>query len=313
MDWTVFSFLVGTTLLPVAAGGHYHYATLSWERVGVGGSMGFETYVAGTHIVDITLRSAWSTEFSPYKDRSPGGVVSVGTTLRLTGTGNTVLYFGDGDESFESVNSRVLYVDDAIKSWRGEAVVRHAYPAAQRYRAYFSGCCRDAAVANSATGSFNVSTTIDLRLLRQDAQASAETQQAQRDYRNGFLTEAEYSTRLAAIEGRWTSPAASRSPQMALLPRQYLRERFISASENSFYVAAYDSAAHPNEAAAGRLSGRRHTWAIVPPPLLKSRLRWQGTRSAATAQPVEQARACSWTPRAGVYGAMQSGGFTTCG
>ena len=152
MDWTMFSFLVGTTLLPVAAGGHYHYATLSWERVGVGGSMGFETYVAGTHIVDITLRSAWSTEFSPYKDRSPGGVVSVGTTLRLTGTGNTVLYFGDGDESFESVNSRVLYVDDAIKSWRGEAVLRHAYPAAQRYRAYFSGCCRDAAVANSATG-----------------------------------------------------------------------------------------------------------------------------------------------------------------
>ncbi len=152
MDWTMFAFLVGTTLLPVAAGGHYHYATLSWERVGVGGSMGFETYVAGTHIVDITLRSAWSTEFSPYKDRSPGGVVSVGTTLRLTGTGNTMLYFGDGDESFESVNSRVLYVDDAIKSWRGEAVLRHAYPAAQRYRAYFSGCCRDAAVANSATG-----------------------------------------------------------------------------------------------------------------------------------------------------------------
>jgi hypothetical protein len=152
MDWTMFAFLVGTTLLPVAAGGHYHYATLSWERVGVGGSMGFETYVAGTHIVDITLRSAWSTEFSPYKDRSPGGVVSVGTTLRLTGTGNTVLYFGDGDESFESVNSRVLYVDDAIKSWRGEAVLRHAYPAAQRYRAYFSGCCRDTAVANSATG-----------------------------------------------------------------------------------------------------------------------------------------------------------------
>ena len=70
-----------------------------------------------------------------------------------------------------------------------------------------------------------MSTTIDLRLLRQDAQASAETQQAQRDYRNGFLTEEEYSTRLAAIEARWTYPAASRSPQvlslLALLVHKY--------------------------------------------------------------------------------------------
>ena len=127
------SFAMVLALLPVAAGGHYRSATLSWERVGGVGSL----------TVDITLRSAWSTEFTPFKDQSPGGVVSEGTILRIQGLGNPVLFFGDGDESFEMVNPRVISVDPIIKVWRGEAVVRHTYAEAQRWVVHFGGCCRD--------------------------------------------------------------------------------------------------------------------------------------------------------------------------
>ena len=150
-------------LLPCAAGGHqkppgghYKYATLSWQRVGD----------AGSRIVDITLRTAWSTEYTPFKDQAAGGVVQVGQLLRISGLGNPVLFFGDGEQSYEMVNSKVVAVDPVMKVWRGEAVVRHEYASVQTYRAYFGGCCRDPNVFNSRQGYFNVTTSVNLNATR---------------------------------------------------------------------------------------------------------------------------------------------------
>ena len=150
-------------LLPSAAGGHqkapgghYKAATLSWERVGD----------AGSKVVDITLRTAWSTEFTPFKEQAAGGVVQVGQVLRILGLGNPVLYFGDGEQSYEMVNTRVVAVDPVMKVWRGEAVVRHAYAAVGNYTAHFGGCCRDPNVLNSRNSYFNVSTSVNINATR---------------------------------------------------------------------------------------------------------------------------------------------------
>ena len=203
-----------SALVPIAAGGHYRSATLSWERVGGPASL----------VVDITLRSAWSTEFTPFKDQSPGGVVSVGNILRIQGLGNPVLYFGEGDDSFEMINAKVVSVDPIMKVWRGEAVVRHTYPAARRWTVHFGGCCRDEHVANSVDGHFNITMSVDL------------------------------------------SAHAVRSPQFAVMPRQYMRANLRDTASNSFIVAAYDSGLHPNEAAMGRASGRKFVWQLRPVP-----------------------------------------------
>lgn len=147
--------------------------------------------------------------------------MQVGSVLRIQGMGNPVLFFGDGDQSYEMVNTYVVAVDPIMKVWRGEAVVRHTYASAHSWVAHFGGCCRDTAVANSAKGYFNISTSVNLLV------------------------------------------NATRSPQFAILPRQYLRAGLFDVQTNSFVVGAYDSGLHPNEAAGGRVSGIRFAWHIV--------------------------------------------------
>ena len=247
-----------SALLKIAAGGHYRSATMSWERVGG----------LASHTVDITLRTAWSTQFTPFKDQSPGGVVQVGGTLRIQGIGNPVLFFGDGDESYEMVNTKVVAVDRIMKVWRGEAVVRHTYASAHSWVAHFGGCCRDSIVANSAKGYFNISTSVNL------------------------LTN------------------ATRSPQFAVLPRQYLRAGLFDIATNSFVVGAYDSGLHPNEAARGRVSGLRFAWRIVSMQAIVSPMMAGDTvccNSTATRATTRGMHVESATGR--VYGAANEGLF----
>lgn len=47
----------------------------------------------------------------------------------------------------------------------------------------------------------------------------------------------------------------SRSPQLAVLARQYVRAGWLDAHANGFVIAAFDSGLHPNQAAMGRVSG----------------------------------------------------------
>jgi hypothetical protein len=202
--------MVVTAVLPAAASGHYKSATLSWERIGGGAS----------RTVDITLRSAWSTEYTPFKEQVSGGVISVGQTVRILGLGNPVLFLGDGGESYKIISTKVVAVDHFLQVWRGEAIVRHTYPANLNYTAHFGGCCRDKAVANSAQGYFYVSTSVNLAL------------------------------------------NATRSPKIAVLPRQYLRAGWRDKHANSFVVGAYKGT-YSNEAAASHVPSRKFSWSLA--------------------------------------------------
>ena len=202
--------VVAASMLPVAAGGHQHWksghyksATLSWERVGGDKS----------RTVDITLRASWSTEFSAFQEQVDGGVIQPGQEIRLMGLGNPVLFFGDGAESYAMLNAKVIAVDPVVQAWRGEATVRHTYPAHANYTAHIGGCCRDPHVRNSERGYFQIATGVHL-----------------------------------ASNG-------SRSPQVAVLARQYVRAGWLDAHANGFVIAAFDSGLHPNQAAMGRVSG----------------------------------------------------------
>ena len=187
--------VVAASMLPVAAGGqhwksgHYKSATLSWERVGGDKS----------RTVDITLRASWSTEFSAFQEQVDGGVIQPGQEIRLMGLGNPVLFFGDGAESYAMLNAKVIAVDPVVQAWRGEATVRHTYPAHANYTAHIGGCCRDPHVRNSERGYFQIATGVHL-----------------------------------ASNG-------SRSPQLAVLARQYVRAGWLDAHANGFVIAAFDS------------------------------------------------------------------------
>ena len=169
-------------------------------------------------------RSAWSTEFQPYKDQvaSDGGVISVGQSIRVQGLGDPVLYFGDGPESFQIVKAKVTSVDLPLKTWIGEATVQHTYSTpsqsnGQAWVATFGGCCRDSDVKNRNAGYFNVSTSVVLPA---------------------------------------TGP--SYSPIISTLPRQMMLGGVNSRAANSFIVAAYDHGKHPSSAPAGP----RYRWEI---------------------------------------------------
>jgi len=157
-------------------------------------------------------RSAWSTEFQPYKDQvaSDGGVIAVGQVIRIQGLGDPVLSFGDGPQSFQIVKAKVTSVDHTLKTWVGEAKVAHTYATAsnngQAWVASFGGCCRDSDVKNRNSGYFNVSTSVHLG-------------------------------------------HATYSPIIAMLPRQVMQGGLNNASTNSFWVAAYDVGKHPSKVA----------------------------------------------------------------
>ena len=168
-------------------------------------------------------RSAWSTEFQPYKDQvaSDGGVIRAGHEIRVQGLGDPVLYFGDGQESFQIVKAKVTSVDHTVKTWVGEARVLHTYatpsgPNGAAWVATFGGCCRDSDVKNRNAGYFNVSTSVLLN-----------------------------------------APGPSYSPIIASLPRQVMLGG-DGTRANGFMVAAYDHGKHPSSAPAGP----RYTWEV---------------------------------------------------
>jgi len=156
-------------------------------------------------------RSAWSTEFQPYKDQVDGGVIRVGDILRIQGLGDPVLSFGDGPASFQIVKATVTSVDHLLKTWVGEATVAHTYAMmsnqGQPWMASFGGCCRDPDVKNRNSGYFNVSTSVQ-------------------------LTQANYS------------------PIIAMLPRQTMMGG-VSSRANGFWVPGFDNGIHPGELPAG--------------------------------------------------------------
>lgn len=166
-----------------------------------------------------TQRSAWSTEFKPYKDQVDGGVIRTGQLIRIQGLGDPVLNFGDGPESFEIVKATVTSVDRTLKTWVGEAKVKHTYATASKqgsaWVASFAGCCRDSDVKNRNSGYFNVTTTLHLS-------------------------------------------HASYSPIHAMLPRQIIMGGVISRA-NSFWIPAYDKGRHPSLGLSNRYTWRIHS------------------------------------------------------
>ena len=187
-------------LLGDAAAGHYKYSTLSWEQQ------------TGTTVL-FTLRSAWSTEFQPYRDQV-GGTIHVGDVIRVQGLGDPVLHFGDGRESFQIVRATVTSVDHALQTWVGEAHVAHKYATrhqsnGQPWTAYFAGCCRDSDVRNRHSGYFRVETRVDLS-------------------------------------------RASYSPIVAALPRQVMLGNTSNKTANSFWVPGFDKGEHPLNVSGGQ-------------------------------------------------------------
>jgi len=186
-------------LLGDAAAGHYKYSSLHWEK-----------HTGNT--VHFTLRSAWSTEFQPYKDQVDGRVIRLGQVIRIQGLGDPVLSFGDGAESFQIVKATVTSVDHVLKTWVGEAMVAHTYATqsnkqGQAWMASFGGCCRDSDVKNRNSGYFNVSTSVHL---------------AKADY----------------------------IPIIAMLPRQIMMGG-VNSRANGFWVPGFDSGMHSGELSAG--------------------------------------------------------------
>mmetsp|Transcript_5021 Transcript_5021/g.8076 ORF Transcript_5021/g.8076 Transcript_5021/m.8076 type:complete len:594 (+) Transcript_5021:36-1817(+) len=135
--------------LQLAAAGHFHGATLSWETV-------------AENTVKFKLISAWSTTYQPYVEQAyNGNTIAVGDVIQVLGLEDPVLDFGDGT-SPAIVKATVISVDSARHIWRGVFEVDHTYAQSRAaggapHQAEFSGCCRS---MGSGVG-WNVTTTVD--------------------------------------------------------------------------------------------------------------------------------------------------------